>query len=349
MKRKALAIGIILLFVGTCIIPAIAQDTKTPLPTSRGNWLYVGGSGPGNYSKIQDAIDNASHGDTVFVYDDSSPYNEGIVIDKSVRVIGENKNTTIILGIGIHNVYSLILIIADKVFLSGFTIQQMTSSYAVWINGNETNFTDNIIDDCWLGIFIWPFLTHKYSTKNIIYHNLIKNCFCGIYVFESLNTVIADNTVNNNLYKGISITNGDNTVISNNEVRFDDVGIRIEDSENVSIFFNNVTENAIGISTSSANKMKIIQNNIYQNLERNIILKEYKIIQHMYINNNYWGTPMVSPKIIFGQLLIHLFTIGHENPKRPPYWPIYPVYLHLPKIYIDKHPAQEPYVIPGMR
>ena len=41
---------------------------KPSLATSSGNWLYVGGSGPGNYSVIQDAVDNASDGDTVYVY-----------------------------------------------------------------------------------------------------------------------------------------------------------------------------------------------------------------------------------------------------------------------------------------
>jgi len=44
--------------------------------------LYVGGSGFGNYSTIQDAVDNASSGDTVYVYDDSSPYIENVVVDK---------------------------------------------------------------------------------------------------------------------------------------------------------------------------------------------------------------------------------------------------------------------------
>ena len=63
MKRKWLAIGIILLFVGTCIIPAIAKNTEKPLSASRGNWLYVGGSGPGNYTRIQDAIDASNDGD----------------------------------------------------------------------------------------------------------------------------------------------------------------------------------------------------------------------------------------------------------------------------------------------
>jgi len=65
MKRNCLEIGIILLFVGTIIVPAIAQDTKESLSASRGNWLYARGSGPGNYTKIQHAIDNASDGDLI--------------------------------------------------------------------------------------------------------------------------------------------------------------------------------------------------------------------------------------------------------------------------------------------
>ncbi|NHJ39073.1 MAG: hypothetical protein FK731_03500, partial [Asgard group archaeon] len=45
-----------------------------------GNTLYVGGGGSNNYSSIQEAIDDAIDGDTVFVYDKSSPYNENISI-----------------------------------------------------------------------------------------------------------------------------------------------------------------------------------------------------------------------------------------------------------------------------
>jgi len=65
LVHKGLAVGIILLFIGTCIIPSTAQDTEKPSQsTSRGNWLYVGGSGPGNYTKIQDAINDSFDGDT---------------------------------------------------------------------------------------------------------------------------------------------------------------------------------------------------------------------------------------------------------------------------------------------
>ncbi len=81
MKRKCLAIGIILLFVGVTISSSNSTEhTEKSQSTSRGNWLYVGGSGPGNYTRIQDAIDDASHGDTVFVYLWST-YDELITID----------------------------------------------------------------------------------------------------------------------------------------------------------------------------------------------------------------------------------------------------------------------------
>ena len=74
--KKSIAIGIIFLFILSALAPLTLgynvkiSDIKeqTPLIVSRGNTLYVGGSGPGNYTKIQDAIDNTSDGDTVFVY-----------------------------------------------------------------------------------------------------------------------------------------------------------------------------------------------------------------------------------------------------------------------------------------
>ena len=84
MKR----LGVILIIL--LITPAIANDRGEDviMKNNDGRTLYVGGSGPNNYTKIQDAIDNASNGDTIFVYDDSSPYYENIVIDKSVTLIG---------------------------------------------------------------------------------------------------------------------------------------------------------------------------------------------------------------------------------------------------------------------
>jgi hypothetical protein len=48
---------------------------------TQGNIFFLDGVGPINYSKIQDAIDNASIGYTVFVY--NGTYSQNLVIDYS--------------------------------------------------------------------------------------------------------------------------------------------------------------------------------------------------------------------------------------------------------------------------
>ena len=99
MHKKGLVIGILILLLGVNIGSTFAGDVDVKtmsLVGFDGNTLYVGGSGPNNYTTIQSAIDNASDGDTVFVYDDSSPYYENIVIDKSIDLIGENKDSTVL-------------------------------------------------------------------------------------------------------------------------------------------------------------------------------------------------------------------------------------------------------------
>jgi hypothetical protein len=55
----------------------VSQGSVEPsvVPFIGGNILYVGGSGPENYTRIQDAVDNASDGDTVFGGNYWSDYN----------------------------------------------------------------------------------------------------------------------------------------------------------------------------------------------------------------------------------------------------------------------------------
>ena len=96
--NKGIIISITILFLGVAfssLTQGIVIEKSNQL-ISDGNTLYVGGIGPNNYTNIQDAIDDAVDGDTVFVYDDKSPYNENIVVNKSINLYGENQETTII-------------------------------------------------------------------------------------------------------------------------------------------------------------------------------------------------------------------------------------------------------------
>ncbi len=91
-----------------------------------GRIWYVGGSGEGNFSSIQDAIKYAKHGDTIFVY--SGVYCEDIRVYKKLKIIGENASSTIIRGTEIA-----VKIITQDVLLYNFTIETKTKNETVAI------------------------------------------------------------------------------------------------------------------------------------------------------------------------------------------------------------------------
>ncbi len=146
------------------------------------NILYVGGHGEGNYSKIQDAINAAKDGDIIFVYDDSSPYYENLIINKSISLIGENKETTIIDG---NKEGDVVKILSDEVKISGFTIRNSKEEYEsagiVIYNADNIIIEDNIITGNGdQGIRIYS------SDKNVIKRNIISNnVFYGIWLYSS--------------------------------------------------------------------------------------------------------------------------------------------------------------------
>ena len=96
--------------------------------------IYVGGLNSGNYSNIQDAIDASKEGYTIFVYDDSAPYFENIVISKSINLIGENKDTTIIQG---DNSADIIFLNSNNIKISSFTIRNSESQSGIKINSDK--------------------------------------------------------------------------------------------------------------------------------------------------------------------------------------------------------------------
>ena len=99
MKVKLIGIFICMVLVaGFLPVSGITIIERTPSTMDNGNILYVGGDGPGNYSRIQDAIQNATDGDTVFVYSGTYIIVDLVFIDVSIRLIGENKEITILTG-----------------------------------------------------------------------------------------------------------------------------------------------------------------------------------------------------------------------------------------------------------
>jgi len=197
--------------------------------------LYVGGVGPGNYSSIQTAINNANTKDTVFVFDNSSPYYENVVVNKSIILLGENKDTTIIDGNKSGNVID---IISDRVIIDGFTIRNGYYYDGININSNYNTITDNNINsNNWNGIDL------GYSSFNTIKSNLIKlNNADGIRLYFSDNNTITCNTIISSYYgDGIELYNSSNNNITENSIYNNKGGIDIL----ISCKYNNISDNII--------------------------------------------------------------------------------------------------------
>jgi len=201
--KKSVVVAVILFFISVSAFTATAYNEieKRSLPTSNGTTFYVGGSGPGNYTSIQEAIDAASDGDTVFVYDDSSPYYEHVRIDKEIVLTGEATRTTIIDGM---NSSEVLLLTANNVTVQGFTITNGTTG--IQIPGDYAIIKRNIICDNYdFGISIGGFGDSAVVSENTIRDNghQIPNTttYGGIMLgLTASNKITSNNFLNNTLH-----------------------------------------------------------------------------------------------------------------------------------------------------
>jgi parallel beta-helix repeat protein len=294
LKKNILSIGITLLFVIALLSPKIfgnnigieneekLHPSISSLISFDGNILYVGGSGPGNYTKIQDAIDNTSDGDTVFVYDDSSPYFENLVINVSINLIGENKHTTYINGGS--NDSKTIYVKCSDVTISKFTLINLSHDglgQVFYIVG--TPYIENIyISDCILkdndkGIFFTNI--RNFSVSSCHFYN---NDGQSIWGYKDSSNIIINNCIINNNGKDLGggwFRNGGIQFASDGPGSF----------SNISIFDCEIFDNYLyGVLIEKETADVIIQNNnIYRNTHKGI--KTLKIKNLEIFNNNIQG------------------------------------------------------------
>jgi nitrous oxidase accessory protein len=247
-----------------------------------GNILYVGGSDPGNYTKIQDAVNNANNGDTIYVY--SGKYYENVNINISIHLVGENKETTIIDSNGKSNV---IHITANDVNMSGFTIQNsdLFEQFAgIYLSSDNCVITDNkiISHPESNGILIK-------SSYNKVTYNYFSNINIGINIAGNHDNYISDNTINHAGTIGIDINSNNNSVYNNNITK-SNWGIQIDGGIDNVIYRNHVYNNGGGVflHTSSNNLIyeNTIENNRWEGIDANYETKDNLIYNNNFINNN---------------------------------------------------------------
>lgn len=233
--------------------------------------IYVSNSELGNFSTIQEGIDAAVSGDTVYVY--IGTYFENIVIDKSITLIGEDKNNTIIDGRSAGNT---VKVNADHVTLKGFTIQHSGQIYpnsGINLSSDNNLIENNIITTNLYGMTLY------FSSDNTIKSNYIKNnTNCGIYLSKSSSNLIINNTIHNQFFNGIGLyySSDKNTIQSNNLNKNGFCGVNIRTSQDNNVIDNNFTDNNIGIhlpqSSNTASNNTFSNNKI--DIEREFALSE---------------------------------------------------------------------------
>ncbi len=191
----------------------------------------------GTLRTIQDAIDAANDGDTVFVYNESSPYSSAI-IDKAVILIGENKETTVI-----ENGVSIVE--QNNVIITGFMINRLEAYLMdnLTIINNDFNglITGIVIGDCTNVKIINNTLMNQSDEgifingqNHIITGNIITLNHIGLTMFRVQHSIISNNFFisphYDSLKKGIDLDESENNIIKNNS--FVKVGIDLDSYEN---------------------------------------------------------------------------------------------------------------------
>jgi len=195
----------------------------------------VNDDGPADFHTIQEAVNSPQvmDGDSIYVY--NGTYYENVVMNKSVSLIGENKDFTIIDANGTGNV---LVAQADYITVDGFTIQN--GGFGVALMGNSTKryvgnaVTGNIfrnnadaigLSTCdrnilanntfqnnvaniivgWLNPFVSWDVTSNYNT---ITGNNMTQGVVGITILYSKHNIVSENTISNMTDKGITFLSG---------------------------------------------------------------------------------------------------------------------------------------------
>ncbi|MGA1822362.1 MAG: pectinesterase family protein [Thermoplasmatota archaeon] len=231
-----ISIGIAFMMMMAVLIPmagaADIENFYVDLPTR--SILTVGADGM--YDTIQDAVDNASSGDTVHIY--SGIYNESVYVNKSLTLMGNGSTETILNGSESGDGFTIYLngtgIAGDRFSVNGMNIENGKSNSSFGLIAVDVEYLD-IIDDKFVG-----FGSDLKDSVNSAVHIsksagvTVENCYFdigsnagGISIVDSNQIVVNKCSIYSNR-GGIILSGSDNSHIRDNTI-FSGNGITLID------------------------------------------------------------------------------------------------------------------------
>ncbi|MDD5418987.1 MAG: NosD domain-containing protein, partial [Methanomicrobiaceae archaeon] len=275
---------------------------------------------------IQDAIDNATAGDTIIV--NNGTYSEEILIDKQLTMTGSGWPV-------IDSSDNGVTITADGVHVEGFDVRN-AGSYGIYVTSCNTEIVGNrlssnavagiglggasgtivsgneVTNNPWYGIWL------KNSDDNLISGNNASSNGAewgdgyGIYLLNSNANVISENTVTDNNNYGIEIADSRDNEISKNTIRQNGLetgaaGIYLDSADNTTVTRNTLNGNDYGVYLYGAGQStpNVFYLNSFQNSESDHVDKissttswespseityTYHSVQYTNHTGNYWDT-----------------------------------------------------------
>ncbi|MFA5771926.1 MAG: right-handed parallel beta-helix repeat-containing protein [Thermoplasmata archaeon] len=201
-NRTRMIFIMMLVFLGLLVFAAVF------MPGASAKTINVDDSGGKDYMKIQDAINVANPGDTVYVY--NGTYNEQITISKSISLTGESNQHTIIKGTGDYDSMG-IYIATNYVNVSNIKIDNFDTGIRLGSGSNNNIIASNTITNSGMyGIDLR-------SSNNVISRNTITNSdLDGIMFYFCSSNAVSSNTITNNGRHGIYLDGSNNNIATNN-------------------------------------------------------------------------------------------------------------------------------------
>ena len=305
LKTFILTIGFILVILGTCV----------SVKSSSSDVILV----PRDYATIQQAIDRASPGDTIEVA--SGTYNEELKITKSLRLVGQGINQTVVSDRG-----TVVFVDANNVEIRGLSVRDGT--YGIFLSycqnaqlrdnemsGNRWNFgvwgssvsefihdidSSNMVDGKTL--YYWTnrkgeqvpkdagYVALVNSTEILVKDAMLTSNEQGVLLVSTTDSIVENVTAYGN-DEGI-----DSRWSSNNTVkksRFHTINWRafyVDQSHDNSIYENTIFNSNYGLLVQNSTGNTFYQNNIVNNVDQVYTdLSPNSWYNNELMEGNYWS------------------------------------------------------------
>ncbi|MCK4458024.1 MAG: right-handed parallel beta-helix repeat-containing protein [Thermoplasmata archaeon] len=280
-KASTVAVTLLLMTMSFAFLTSIPRGVSATT-------LFVGGTGPDNYTWIRWAVDDANPGDVIYVYE--GIYLERVEIGKPLTLVGENENVTVI---GTGPMSDIVVnISADWVNMTGFSLTDQADADTIGLQlwrANHVRVTNGNLSTSKIGLVLYR------SDNNTIENLRVSNKNQNVYLERSNNNTLRNLTIDNASGHGSPgfrlYESADNT-LKGNHVAIGDImgiiGLQLHYSPRTTVANNTIMDNWIGIDAFDSEDCIFANNMLSRNSLRGMYAGDSLVVNNT-IRNSYEG------------------------------------------------------------